>query len=131
MAKKKTVPVPGLDEFAALLMHRVRTAEVKTASPSRAQTKIQVRIAWTDPDGKPGLGYCSVDTGVAEQLGKKTTGPNLKNFFDDVFRTDAWARNLEQTRQYHAYDWSDILHNLHKTLQYIRQASMCMFLYYP
>ncbi len=80
-------------DFANVLAHRIKTAQVKTATPSRAQNRIQVRIAWKEPNGNPGLGYYSMHIQTAESLAKKHSGgPSLFNFIDDVFRIISWAK---------------------------------------
>ncbi len=96
MAKKSKsaalVNAQDAHEFAATIARRIATAQVKTATPSRAQNKIQARVTWTEPDGRPGLGYYSMDCSAAEGLGKKTSGPRMKNFVDDLVRTLQWAK---------------------------------------
>ena len=103
-------------EFADTIAHRISTAEVKTATPTRAQNKIQVRIAWTEPDGKPGLGYLSMDSGDAEKLGKKTSGPLIKNFIDDVFRVVQWAKAAAK-KDYRTDDWAPFHEEVHDCLR--------------
>jgi hypothetical protein len=126
MASKKKVPALSPAEFAVLVAHRINSAEVKTASPSRAQNRIQVRIAWTDPDGKPGLGYLSMFTTSAERLGKGSTGPLLKNFIDDVFRTEIWAKTL--IKDAYGSHWTDAQDELHSELdklgEYVSSAKI-------
>jgi hypothetical protein len=74
-----------------------------------------VRIAWTEPDGKPGLGYLSMDSGDAEKLGKKTSGPLIKNFIDDVFRVVQWAKAAAK-KDYRADDWAPFHEEVHDCL---------------
>jgi hypothetical protein len=102
-------------EFAETIAHRIATAKVKTATPSRSQNKIQVRVTWTEPNGKPGLGYYSMDTGTAESLGKKSSGPLLKNFVDDLFRTLQWAK-AHAEKKYRSDDYGPFQSDLHDEL---------------
>jgi hypothetical protein len=100
------VPSNVTERHAALLAHRVQVAEVKTATPSRAQHRIQVRIAWTDPDGAHGLGYLSMTVQDAESVAvKKTFGPSLHNFFQDVFRTVQWSKKQCRKETGRSSDW--------------------------
>src|SRR5580704_8710499 len=83
-------------EFAPILFHRVNSARVKTASPSRAQKKIQVRITYESPNGKRGLGYYSMNVSVAEKLTKQsifTNYPHPTSFINEVFRVTKWAES--------------------------------------
>lgn len=108
MAAKSVVYVNGAatTEHARSIAHAVGTARVRTATPSRAQGKIQVRVAWTEPDGSHGLGYLSMDTRDAEQVAiKKATGPALKNFFQDVFRTVKWSKKTCRKDTKRDADW--------------------------
>jgi len=123
MAKKKTMhSSKDIDEddnadakeFAKLIAHRISTAKVKTASPSRAQQKIQVRIVWTDPDGQHGLGYLSMYASAAE---KGSTGPSLKNFIDDVFRIIKWSRDTSRGIYGNDNDWSSFHGEVWRELQ--------------
>ena len=119
-AKKKPVLVSAArtQEFAETLMHRLATAKVKTASPSRAQTKIQVRVAWVEPDGKHGLGYVAISTSDAELLVKgRDSGPGFKNFVDDVFRTTEWAKDVAQNTYQSVQNWGAFHTDLHNELQ--------------
>ena len=110
-AKKKpsnVVYVKGnlTKEHAKLIAHRLSTAEVKTATPSRSQGKIQARVAWTDPDGAHGLGYLSMDVRDAESVAAgKGTGPSLNNFFQDVFRVVQWCKKTSRKEMGTDADW--------------------------
>ena len=115
--KRKTVIlVNAADsaEFARTIVHRIATAEVKTATPSRAQNKIQVRIAWAEPGGKPGLGYLSMYSTAAEKAGRGN-GPLLKDFLDEVFRVVQWAKHLARKEGCEA-DWGAYHEDLHADL---------------
>src|SRR5512135_1509773 len=105
MASKKSA-IAVETEYAAILAHRISTAEVKTATPSRAQGKIQVRVAWTDPNGARGLGYLAMSTGDAEQLARgASSGPSLKNFFQDVFRIVRWTKEVCRKETHSESNW--------------------------
>ena len=119
-AKKKPILVSAVKtrEFAEILVARLVTAQVKTASPSRAQTKIQARVTWLEPDGKHGLGYVAISTSDAELLVKgRDSGPGFKNFVDDVFRTTEWAKEMSHKSYQSDHNWGAYHTDLHNELQ--------------
>lgn len=63
--------------------HRIGTSQVKTASPSRSQGKIQVRVTWLDENGKRGIGYYSVPTAT---ITKGSVIISVWDFVSCVFR---------------------------------------------
>jgi hypothetical protein len=96
-------PMDEVEKLAKSIAFAITTAKVKTATPSRSQNKIQVRISWKDVDGKNHLGYFSMRSSSAVGMVKhhkaRVTGSQWvsgSKFIEDVFRTHKWAEDLEQ-----------------------------------
>lgn len=70
----------------------LKTAQVKTASPSRAGFRVQVRVSWKEPGGKPGLGYFALDTSnVGNVTATKYPLALRRDFVSALFRAEKWA----------------------------------------
>jgi len=97
-------------EFDRILVC-LQTSQVKTASPSRSGFKVQVRVAWKEPSGKPGLGYFSVHTGSMSNQGHRVNNPAalMRDFAESIFRTKDWALRVGSTAPGPvSYGWTDI-----------------------
>ena len=92
-------PMNDVNDFAKEIVHAIHNAKVKTATPTRAQNSIQVRVSWKDLSKKPRLGYMSLSAKTAEAIFKSgkinISKVKIKEFIMETFRTHQWAHDLE------------------------------------